>query len=93
MNDVIEAYNAKEKKQIELSYLQASQTANFIGMILNGKNIPPIDELYPNMYQEQSSNEDITDVEFKKMMFLKDQMISYAQDYNNFRRKQEAMNL
>ena len=83
-----------EKKQLSLAYLQSSQTANFIGMIMNGKNIPPIEELYPNLFiDETQSDEDLTELEYKKMMFLKDQMSEYVQDYNRFRRKQEAMNI
>ena len=53
INQFIKSTQLIEKQKIQEIYLQASLQANFVGYILNGEKIPPIQDVFPEIYQEE----------------------------------------
>lgn len=68
INTIIKAHNElqeeKEKKEISELYLMASMTANFVGKILNGKNIPPIYEMFPGVFSQPEQSWETYEAQF-----------------------------
>lgn len=81
LNQFIEAIQEKEKINRLNAYLQASLTANFVGCILGGKQIPPIHQVFPENYQELAQKEQ-EEQDYKAMMLYKEQMLDYAMAVN-----------
>lgn len=71
------------------SYLLSSQIASFVNMVMNGKNIPPIEKVYPHLYQTEEPKVK-QDIKYLKTMAYKDKMLQYAERYNKWRNKKEA---
>lgn len=74
----IKAYNEKVKSDITLSYLTAKQTAQFIGLSLNGKEIPSLYESYPSLFTAEAAAE----VEAIQLEIMKEQMLAFADGRN-----------
>ena len=53
MNIFIRAVQEREKVKYSTTYLQASLTANFVGCIINGKEIPPIHKIFPELFDDE----------------------------------------
>ena len=53
INQFIKSIQQREKQIRQNIYLQASLQANFVGYILNGEKVPPIQEVFPEIYQEE----------------------------------------
>lgn len=81
INTFIKAIQEKEKKNRTQTYLLASLTANFVGCVMNGKQIPPIHQVFPEVYQELAEEERKAQ-EYRAMMLYKEQMIDYAMAVN-----------
>ena len=60
-------------------------TAYFIGDIINGKQIPPIQQVFPELYPEEMKKQQ-EEQDYKAMMLYKEQMLDFA-NYHNKRRK------
>lgn len=83
--EFIKVIQEKEKIRRQDTYLQASLTANFVGCILNGKPIPPIHQVFPEIYQDFIQKEQ-EEQDYKAMMLYKEQMLDFA-NYHNKRRQ------
>ena len=81
----LKAVQEQEKTKRQDLYLQASLTANFVGSIINGKPIPPIHQVFPELYQELAQKER-AEQDYKAMMLYKEQMLDFA-NYHNKRRQ------
>ena len=82
------ASQQKEKIELQHIYLQASLQANFVGFILNGKQIPPIQEIFPEIYQEEIELDEKKKEENEIILF-KHQMMAWAKAHNEQRAKQK----
>ena len=85
LNNYKEVEEQRAKEAITISYNQAVMVAQFVGLQLNGKPIPSMEELFPSLRSEQpvAQNEEI---EYKKAMLLKEQFMFYANAHNKQRR-------
>lgn len=83
--EYIKAIQEKEKQKRQAQYLQASLTANFVGCVMNGKPIPPIHQVFPEIYQDLVQKEQ-EEQDYKAMMLYKEQMLDFA-NYHNKRRQ------
>ena len=74
---------SQEKEKIELQhiYLQASLQANFVGYILNGEKVPPIQEVFPEIYQEEIELDRKKREENEAILF-EYQMMAWAKAHN-----------
>lgn len=63
------------------TYLMASLTANFVGCVMNGKQIPPIHQVFPEVYEELAQKEQ-EEQDYRAMMLYKEQMLDYAMAVN-----------
>ena len=81
---------SQEKEKIELYhiYLQASLQANFVGCILNGEKVPPIQEVFPEIYQEEIEL-DRKKREENEIILFEHQMMAWAKAHNEWRAKQK----
>lgn len=78
---------------MESDYLLARNIASFVGCSLNGKDIPPIEKVYPLLYESETSIEQVKrDKAYMEGMLFKDQFTQYAKRYNKLRQKKEAIN-
>lgn len=85
LNNYKEVEEQRAKETITISYNQAVMVAQFVGLQLNGKPIPSMEELFPSLRTEQQEvkNEEL---EYKKAMLLKEQFMFYANAHNKQRR-------
>lgn len=86
MNICIKIFQEQEKDKYEKMYLQASLIAGFVGNMLNGNPIPPIHQVFPELYKEQIELEQ-KEQEYKAMMLYKEQMLDWANAVNKKRKK------
>lgn len=78
----IQGIQKQENMKRQDYYLQASLIANFIGFVINGKPIPPIHQVFPELYQEEQIKQEKEEREYKAMMLYKEQMLDYANALN-----------
>lgn len=71
---VIKAYDENQKQQIQNTYLNAKLIAQFVNLCLNGKDIPPIADLFPSVAPEVDRE--------KAEAFRRDQWIMFAEAHN-----------
>lgn len=81
INAFIKAIQQKEKTNRTQAYLVASLTANFVGCVMNGKQIPPIHQVFPEVYEELAQKEQ-EEQDYRAMMLYKEQMLDYAMAVN-----------
>ena len=81
----LKAIQQKQKEQREAIYLEAQLTANFVGYVLNGKQIPPIQNVFPETFkvaeQYKKKQEEL------QLALYKEQMIDWANAHNKQREK------
>lgn len=84
--EYIKAIQEVEKRKRQEQYLQASLTASFMGCVWGNKPIPPIHEVFPEIYVEQVQQEQTQqDKDYKAMMLYKEQMLDFANAHNKRR--------
>ena len=81
INQFIKSIQQREKQIRQNIYLQASLQANFVGFILNGKQIPPIQEIFPEIYQEEIELDRKKREENEAILF-EYQMMAWAKAHN-----------
>ena len=81
----LKAIQQKQKEQREAIYLEAQLTANFVGYVLNGKQIPPIQNVFPETFKE--AEQDKKKQEELQLALYKEQMIDWANAHNKQRAK------
>lgn len=81
----LKAIQQKQKEQREAIYIQAQLTANFVGYVLNGKQIPPIQNVFPETFKE--AEQDKKKQEELQLALYKEQMIDWANAHNKQRAK------
>ena len=86
INQFIKSIQQREKQIRQNIYLQASLQANFVGYILNGKQIPPIQNVFPEMYQDLIEQDQKRQQELALALY-KEQMIDWAKAHNKQRAK------
>lgn len=88
---ILKNYQKKEearvKEQLSTTYNTAQLVASFVGLSMNGKDIPTIEEVFPSVFQKQVKEEDITEREVKAMALQKDIWVAYAERFNKQRQK------
>lgn len=80
-----EAEKTRAKEQVTLAYNQAAMVAQFVGLSMNGKPLPKLYDLFPALrddYAQQQADEQ----QYKAMMLLKEQFMSFANTHNKQRR-------
>ena len=83
----LKAIQQKQKEQREAIYLEAQLTANFVGYVLNGKQIPPIQNVFPETFKV--AEQDKKKQEELQLALYKEQMIDWAKAHNKQRAKQK----
>lgn len=83
------ANQEKENLKLEHIYLQASLQANFVGFILNGKQIPPIQEIFPEIYNTVETEQSRQKREEMEIVLFENQMKAWAKAHNEWRAKQK----
>ena len=81
----LKAIQQKQKEQREAIYLEAQLTANFVGDVLNGKQIPPIQNVFPETFKV--AEQDKKKQEELQLALYKEQMIDWAKAHNKQRAK------
>lgn len=81
----LKAIQQKQKEQREAIYLEAQLTANFVGYVLNGKQIPPIQNVFPETFK--AAEQDKKKREELQLALYKEQMIDWAKAHNKQRAK------
>ena len=81
----LKAIQQKQKEQREAIYLEAQLTANFVGYVLNGKQIPPIQNVFPEAFKV--AEQDKKKQEELQLALYKEQMIDWAKAHNKQRAK------
>ena len=81
----LKAIQQKQKEQREAIYIQAQLTANFVGYVLNGKQIPPIQNVFPETFK--GAEQDKKKQEELQLALYKEQMIDWANAHNKQRAK------
>lgn len=88
----IDTYNEEQKERakekVNMIYLVSSLTSRFVNLQLNGKKIPPIDELFPSL-QGEVPQENID----KAMALRRDQWIAFAEHHNKMRKQKRGEDL
>lgn len=82
----LKAIQQKQKEQREAIYLEAQLTANFVGYVLNGKQIPPIQNVFPETFKA-AAEQDKKKREELQLALYKEQMIDWAKAHNKQRAK------
>lgn len=72
----------RAKEIIASNYNLAAMTATFVGANLGGKNIPFIEELYPDQFSEPKKEVD------NSWVIYKERMMDYAIAHNKNRKKE-----
>lgn len=85
INQFIKSIQQREKQIRQNIYLQASLQANFVGCILNGKQIPPIQNVFPETFKV--AEQDKKKQEELQLALYKEQMIDWANAHNKQRAK------
>lgn len=78
----LKAMGEQEKRNRTNLYLQASLVASFVGRVFNGKPIPSIETIFPEIINKPTEVD-----EEKAQAFYKEQMIEYAKAFNRKRKK------
>lgn len=86
----LKAIKEKTNRIRQEQYLQASLNANFVGFIINGKQIPPIHEIFPEYYEEETAQKIREEQEYNQMMLYKEQMIDYMNAVNKRNRQRNG---
>ena len=81
----LKAIQQKQKEQREAIYLEAQLTADFVGYVLNGKQIPPIQNVFPETFKV--AEQDKKKQEELQLALYKEQMIDWAKAHNKQRAK------
>ena len=81
----LKAIQQKQKEQREAIYLEAQLTANFVSYVLNGKQIPPIQNVFPETFKV--AEQDKKKQEELQLALYKEQMIDWAKAHNKQRAK------
>ena len=80
---IVEAYNKKQEEeykiQLSLDYQLASNIAYFVGLTLNGKQIPSLQKVYPSLFNE------VEQKEVKSSTIQKELLIDFAIRHNKMR--------
>lgn len=80
---IVEAYNKKQEEeykiQLSLDYQLASNIAYFVGLALNGKQIPSLQKTYPSLFNE------VEQKEVKSSAIQKELLIDFAIRHNKMR--------
>ena len=80
---IVEAYNKKQEEeykiQLSLDYQLASNIAYFVGLALNGKQIPSLQKTYPSLFKE------VEQKEVKSSAIQKELLIDFAIRHNKMR--------
>lgn len=80
---IVEAYNKKQEEeykiQLSLDYQLASNIAYFVGLTLNGKQIPSLQKTYPSLFNE------VEQKEVKSSAIQKELLIDFAIRHNKMR--------
>jgi len=80
---IVEAYNKKQledyKIQLSLDYQLAANISHFMGIVLNGKQIPSLQETYPSLLNE------VEQKEIKSSAIQKELLIDFAIRHNKMR--------
>lgn len=80
---IVEAYNKKQEEQykiqLSLDYQLASNIAYFVGLALNGKQIPSLQKIYPSLFNE------VEQKEVKSSTIQKELLIDFAIRHNKMR--------
>ena len=80
---IVEAYNKKQEEeykiQLSLDYQLASNIAYFVGLALNGKQIPSLQKTYPSLFSE------VEQKEVKSSAIQKELLIDFAIRHNKMR--------
>ena len=87
INIFLGAYQEKEKLSYSKAYLQASLVANFVGCIINGKTIPPIHQVFPELYTDEIEQER---KQYMAEMLYKEQMLDWANAVNKRNRARKG---
>ncbi len=88
---VIKSFQKQKEEEVKENlvgaYNTAFLTATFINSSMNGKPIPQMYELFPTLFhpEEDKSDEEIKEQEFKAMMLYKEQMLDFAAAHNKRR--------
>ena len=88
INQFIKSIQLIEKQKIQEIYLQASLQANFVGYILNGEKVPPIQEVFPEIYQDLIEQDQKRQQELALALY-KEQMIDWANAVNKKQRAKQ----
>lgn len=64
--------------------------ANFVGLTINGKPLPTINELYPSLNEEEKDKDKdtLTKAEYNRAMLYKEQFIDFANRRNKQMQKE-----
>ena len=81
INIFIKAIQERERDKYSNTYLQASLTANFVGFIINGKQIPPIHSVFPELYEDEARIAQAKQ-DYLAQMLYKEQMLDWAMAVN-----------
>ena len=80
---IVEAYNKKQEEeykiQLSLDYQLASNIVYFVGLALNGKQIPSLQKTYPSLFNE------VEQKEVKSSTIQKELLIDFAIRHNKMR--------
>lgn len=80
---IVEAYNKKQledyKIQLSLDYQLAANISHFMGRVLNGKQIPSLQETHPSLLNE------VEQKEIKSSAIQKELLIDFAIRHNKMR--------
>lgn len=79
---------AEQKNKLIYMYNVSAMTASFVGLILNGKPIPDIDKLYPDMEETKKDKETIK----KEQSFYIEQLKDFAYVHNKNKHKKQVIN-
>ena len=85
---IVDAYNKKQvedyKIQLSLDYQLAANISHFMGRVLNGKQIPSLQETYPSLFSDENEVEQKED---KSLAFAlqKEQFLDYIYECKKMR--------
>ena len=71
---VIDCYKRREKASIAQSYLAAKMIAQFVGISMNGKSIPEIHQMFPELFIDEANKA----ASEQQMLFIKERFKVFA---------------
>ena len=81
---IIEAFTDIKKQEVEQikhsTYNNSYLTAFFVGCVLNGRNIPTISEVFPDIKVEEDKPDN-------QVLLIKEQLLDFAEKANKRRKK------